>query len=150
MLRVGRASFDQLEHRLLSTNEVRMGEFDIVSFVLQRTMFNIGDLPKAVHIQLPYERREVIMLEVSGQDLARESRLVVDVKRRSRDVPGDKVVAGGVVDQRPELGQEGGDRVLSGLHGRMIVFAVTAVAEIRRDLTRVHIYKRKRSVNEFD
>ena len=115
-----------------------MGEFDVIVFVLQRAVLDVRDLAKAVHVQLTDERGEIVVLEIARQDLSRESRLIVDVKRATRRVPCDQIVTGRVVDQCPEFSEKCGDHRLSCL--------LQQVALRRTIALRVHICKRKRRV----
>ena len=98
-----------------------MGEFDVVAFILQRSVFNRRHLAESVHIQLPNERGEIIVFEITRKNLARETRLIVDVERATGGVPRYQIVARRVVDQSPKLSEKGSDGILRMLLLDMII-----------------------------
>ena len=90
------------------------------------------ELVEVVHVELPDERREVVVLEVLGQDVVAEGLLLNDLETVSISGPRYDARRFAAVDDLVELDQEGGDMVHIGPLG--IVHFIDGVAGVNHSV----------------
>lgn len=90
------------------------------------------ELVEVVHVELPDERREVVVLEVLGQDVVAEGLLLNDLETVSISGPRYDARRFAAVDDLVELDQEGGDMVHIGPLG--VVHVIDGVAGVNHSV----------------